>query len=69
VYISIYTENARALWARAVAAGADVLFPIGKQFWGSIYGQVRDPSGHVWEISQRVAEPDEEAMRQAFSAE
>lgn len=37
-----------AALAKAEAAGADVFLPAGDVFWGSRYGRLRDPFGHVW---------------------
>jgi PhnB protein len=34
--------------ARASAAGAEVVMKAEDVFWGSRYGRVRDPFGHVW---------------------
>lgn len=34
--------------ARAAAAGAMVTMPATDAFWGSRYGRIRDPFGHVW---------------------
>ena len=36
--------------ARVAGAGAEVVMPVGDQFWGDRYGQVRDPFGHLWSI-------------------
>lgn len=36
---------------RAVAAGATMILPTQDLFWGSRYGRVRDPFGHVWEFN------------------
>jgi PhnB protein len=33
---------------RAREAGAVVVFEPADTFWGARYGQVRDPSGHIW---------------------
>jgi PhnB protein len=33
---------------RAADAGASVTLPPDDMFWGSRYGRVRDPFGHVW---------------------
>jgi PhnB protein len=33
---------------RAADAGASVTMPPDDMFWGSRYGRVRDPFGHVW---------------------
>jgi PhnB protein len=37
-----------AAMTRAESAGANITLPAGDQFWGSRYGRVRDPFGHVW---------------------
>ena len=40
-----------ALIARAEAAGARVLKPSAKTFWGGYDGYFADPDGHVWEVA------------------
>ena len=55
VTIHVYARNVDELWNRAVAAGAKVVMPLEKQFWGERYGQLADPFGHHWSVSQRVA--------------
>lgn len=37
-----------AALAKAEAAGADVIMPVGDVFWGARYGRLRDPFGHIW---------------------
>jgi predicted lactoylglutathione lyase len=37
--------------ARAQAAGARILKPAAKTFWGGYTGCFADPDGHVWEIA------------------
>jgi PhnB protein len=54
VTIHLYCPNVDAMWARACAAGATVIMPLENQFWGERYGQLRDPFGHHWSLSQRV---------------
>jgi PhnB protein len=41
------TDVDRAV-GRARDAGAAVVFEPEDTFWGARYGQVRDPSGHIW---------------------
>lgn len=48
--LHLEVDDADAWFERAVAAGAEVALPIGDQFWGDRYGQVRDPFGHLWSI-------------------
>lgn len=63
VTIHVYAKDAQALWNRAVGAGATVLMPIARQFWGELYGQLRDPFGHIWSLSQQVTMPPAERER------
>jgi PhnB protein len=64
--LHIATGNADALWERAVAAGAAVHQPLQDMFWGDRHGQVIDPFGHRWGISQHLHDvPLEEVTRAA----
>ena len=54
VALHIYSRNVDKLWQQAVDAGAKVNMPIDNQFWGERYGQLSDPYGHNWSISQQV---------------
>ena len=54
VTLQVYVKNVDKLWHQAVDAGAKVTLPLGDQFWGERYGQLQDPFGHNWSISQRV---------------
>ena len=64
--LDIATEDADALWDRAVAAGAAVHQPLRDMFWGDRHGQVIDPFGHRWGISQHLRDvPPEEVTRAA----
>ena len=40
-----------AAMARAEAAGANILKPATKTFWGGYNGYFADPDGHVWEVA------------------
>ena len=66
-HLNLYVPNADATWARAVAAGCEVTMPIGDQFWGDRYGQVRDPFGMNWAIATRIEDltPAEQQERAA----
>ena len=54
VTLHLYVEDVDALFARAVTAGAEVLLPVGDQFWGDRYGMLRDPFGHRWSIASQI---------------
>jgi uncharacterized glyoxalase superfamily protein PhnB len=40
-----------AVMSRAKDAGARILKPAAKTFWGGYNGYFSDPDGHVWEIA------------------
>lgn len=48
VGLHIITEDNKALFDRAVAAGADPITPVTEMFYGASSGIVRDPYGHIW---------------------
>ena len=50
VTLHLQVDDADAWFERATAAGAEVTMPLGDQFWGDRYGQVKDPFGHSWSI-------------------
>ncbi|XDA97600.1 VOC family protein [Sulfitobacter sp. LCG007] len=45
------------LMARAEAAGARIVKPAAKSFWGGYHGYFADPEGHVWEIAHNPFSP------------
>ena len=48
--ISLYVEDADAVYARALAAGATARVPVADMFWGDRSGRLIDPFGHEWSI-------------------
>lgn len=66
VVLHIFTEDANALWQRAVDAGAEVLHPLQDAFWGDRQSQLADPFGHRWGIATHVRDvPHDEVVRAA----
>jgi len=63
----IYTNDVDALWAQAIAAGAEEVFPLELQFYGEKSGRVQDPFGHTWGLSQRVEEVSTEEMERRMA--
>jgi PhnB protein len=65
--MATYWEDVDAAWERALAAGADVIFPLADQFYGERGGRIRDPFGQQWMLSQRTEalSPDEMRRRAA----
>jgi PhnB protein len=54
VVLALEVADAEAVFAQAVAAGAQVLQPLADMFWGDRHGQLEDPFGHRWNISQHL---------------
>jgi PhnB protein len=52
--MATYWPDVDAVWERAVAAGAEVLYPLADQFYGDRGGRIRDPFGQQWMLSQRI---------------
>ena len=49
--VQLIVDDVDAWWARALAAGAEVVTPLQEMFWGDRWGQVRDPFGISWSMS------------------
>ena len=65
VVLELYVSDVEAVFAKAVAAGAEVRIPIKRTFFGDRYGQITDPFGHVWglaTVEEEIA-PEEVASR------
>jgi PhnB protein len=65
--MATYWEDVDGAWEQAVAAGAEVIYPLADQFYGERGGRLRDPFGHQWMLSQRIEDvsPEEMARRVA----
>ena len=63
--ITLSVDDADALVARAVAAGAKVLMPVQDMFWGGRYGKIVDPFGHQWGINQQLHEKTADEVKAA----
>ena len=53
--LTLSVDDIDAWWARATAAGAEVVMPVEKMFWGDRYGQLRDPFGVMWAMNMPEA--------------
>jgi PhnB protein len=60
--MATYWEDVDAAWERALAAGAEVIYPLEDQFYGERGGRVRDPFGHHWMLSQVIEDVSHEEM-------
>jgi len=68
VSIHLYVDNVDDVYKRALSAGATSLREPSDQFYGERNAQVRDPSGHCWDISTQIEEVSPEEMQKRFNA-
>lgn len=69
VVLSLEVTDADAVFAQAVAAGAEVRQPLSDMFWGDRHGQVDDPYGHRWNVTQHLRDvPHDEIVAAAAKA-
>jgi len=70
IVMHLYVPDADAAFAKAVAAGCTITFPLADQFWGDRYGHVKDPFGFTWAIATHKEDPTpaeiEERQKKAF---
>src|SRR6266704_2632961 len=70
-YLAINGAAAAIDWyKKAFDAGAKVTMPLDNMFWGERYGQLTDPYGHHWSISQLVSmtkKEKDEKQKQAMA--
>jgi PhnB protein len=66
VVLGLDVDDAEAVFAQAVAAGATVRQPVAEMFWGDKHGQVEDPFGHRWNVAQHLHDvPQEDVVAAA----
>lgn len=52
--IYLHVDDVDIVWDRALRAGATVVRPLADAFWGERDGQILDPFGHRWGLTQHV---------------
>ncbi len=52
--LATYWPDVDAAWARARAAGAEVVYPLADHFYGERGGRLRDPFGQEWMLAART---------------
>jgi PhnB protein len=67
VTVQLQVENADAVIARAVAAGATLERPVPDLFYGDRTGTIRDPFGHRWNIAHRIEEVTPAEMQRRWN--
>jgi PhnB protein len=62
-FVTIYCDDADALHARAIEAGATQLTPVSDQMHGDRAGSLRCPFGHRWAVATRIEDLTEQEMQ------
>lgn len=69
----LHVDHVDAAWERAIAAGAEIIRPLADAFWGEREGQLRDPFGHRWGLTEHLQDIPLDELQQlataAFSGE
>lgn len=68
VTIHLHVDDADAVIARAVAAGATLEMPPEDRFYGERSGSIRDPFGHRWNIGHHLEDVTPEEMQRRYTA-
>ena len=67
--LHLYVPDVDAVFAKAVAAGGEVVRPVADQFYGDRTGGVKDPCGNQWFIATHIEDvPPEELEKRAAAA-
>lgn len=66
--VHLHVDDADAMVARAVAAGAEILMPPTDQFYGERSCRIRDPFGHTWLIGHEIEAVTPEEMQRRYTA-
>ena len=54
VTLHLQVADAESVWRQALDAGALSVIQLAKQFWGELYGRLKDTFGHEWTIAQML---------------
>jgi PhnB protein len=65
--VHLYTDDAEGIFAAAVDAGAEVVFPLTRQFYGDKSGRIRDPFGHEWIIARHEEDLTASELQRRFN--
>lgn len=62
-YLHLYVPDVDAQWAKATAAGCQVVMPLADQFWGDRYGTLSDKWGNRWSLATHKEDPSPDEMK------
>ncbi len=68
VMLHLHVDDADAVVAKAVAAGAELVQPLSDQFYGERSGKIRDPFGYDWSVGHSIEELTPAEMQRRYEA-
>lgn len=68
VSLLIYVRDVDAVYAKAIAAGAENMKPVADQFYGDRSGTIVDPFGHLWSIATHKKDMTQAELEQAMAS-
>ncbi len=68
VHLMVHVDDASAVFAQALAAGATSQRTLADQFYGERSGQLQDPFGFVWTVSQHIEDVSHAEMEKRAKA-
>lgn len=68
VNLMVHVDDARLAFTQAINAGATELRALADQFYGERSGQIKDPFGFVWTITQHIEDVTPEEMEKRAKA-
>ncbi len=69
VSIMLYVEDVDAVFAKAIAAGAEETRAVEDKFYGDRMGSLKDPYGHSWHIGSQKEKLSIEEVKERMAAE
>jgi uncharacterized glyoxalase superfamily protein PhnB len=68
VLLHLHVDDADAVMAGAVAAGAELVQPLADRFYGERSGKIRDPFGYEWSVGHSIEELAPDEMQRRYDA-
>ncbi len=68
VIVQLNVADVDVVAREAVAAGAEIVFPVADQFYGDRAGRLKDPFGHIWIVATHKEDVSMEEMRRRAEA-
>jgi hypothetical protein len=63
ITLHLQVPDAESVWRQALQAGAIPVIPLAEQFWGELYGELKDAFGRAWTIAQALNLPGSDEVR------